>query len=296
VISPDGVKIVNGTTYPHAQAVARIAQVGYPPRFRRKSQSHRPNITKETLILGAEDFMQLRRHTGWVVWVSMALTLSCCNPQPEEFSTHDKEYFPLRTGMFWEYAVDSTVFFQNVAVRFQYRLEVFITDSVADARGQVWYRMTRVRKEGASAPRSLVTWSARVSAHHVLVREGNIAFVRLVFPATAGRSWNGNAFNALGGAEFCEGVGACDRYTFASHGAVQVLDRLYPDAWEVEEANTADRLVKFDVRFSRYARGVGLVERQYSVLNYCTLPACFGQQFIENGLTYSQQLVAHGIR
>jgi hypothetical protein len=210
----------------------------------------------------------------------------------------DSDYLPLRKGRFWIYQIDSTVFVANAQRRFQYQIQVEVTDSITERSGHVWYVLSRSRRaNSASSFSPLLTWSARQTSQESLVRHGNTAYVALSFPIFVGRQWNGNAFNTLGGDEFCEGTGPCDFYAYAEVGGTrQVGATLHSDVVTVEEEYTPDRLVKFDVRKSWYARGVGLIERQYTVLNYCTLPACFGRQSVDSGLAFSQQLISYGDR
>lgn len=230
--------------------------------------------------------------------VGAIMVATGCNQGTEIAPLPDTAYLPLKQGRFWIYQVDSTVITANVETKYQYQLQVEVTDSIAEGAGQVWYILTRGKRANSSAPFSpLVSWSARQTPQEVVIRQGNTAFVSLAFPTISGRQWNGNAFNTLGGDDFCSGTGACDFYTYAQVGGSHQVGAIsYEDVVTVEEGNTPDRLVKFDVRFSYYARHVGLIERQYTVLNYCTLPACLGRQSIDQGLRYSQLLVSYGDR
>ncbi len=234
----------------------------------------------------------------WYGFVMLVLWGMACEPGPEVVVLRDVEFAPLKKGMFWIYQVDSTVISANIEQKYQYQLQVEITDSIAEVPGQAWYVLTRSKRPTSNAAFTpLVPWSARRNAQQFLVREGNTVFEALAFPVIAGRVWNGNAFNGLGGDEFCEGTGACDLYSYVELGATRVAGgTTFTDVLSVAQGNTPDRLVKFDVRTSYYARHVGLIEREYRVLDYCTLPACFGRQFVDRGLVYSQTLISHGQR
>lgn len=232
-------------------------------------------------------------------WLVVLVMLSvACGERTEIKPVSDVAFAPLKKGKFWIYQVDSIAIAGNIEHRFQYQLQVEITDSITEGTGQIWYVLTRSKRVGAGVGFSaLVPWSARRNSQQLLVRAGNTIFEPLSFPVIAGRVWNGNAFNTLGGDEFCESAGACDQYKYVAVGGTRIVgSATFADVLTVEEGNTPDRLVKFDLRTSHYARNVGLIEREYRVLNYCTLPACFGRQFIDQGLVYTQTLVEYGDR
>ena len=53
-------------------------------------------------------------------------------------------------------------------------------------------------------------------------------------------------------------------------------------------------IVKKDVRMSVYAKSIGLVYREATVLYYCTVGNCIGQQIVENGTILKQTLKDYG--
>src|SRR5690606_9818541 len=64
----------------------------------------------------------------------------------------------------------------------------------------VIHRSTRADDTEAWEP--LDTWSVRSDDERVVVSEGNVPFVKLIFPVAAQVRWDGNAFNALGADEY----------------------------------------------------------------------------------------------
>ena len=49
-----------------------------------------------------------------------------------------------------------------------------------------------------------------------------------------------------------------------------------------------------DVRKAVYVKEIGLVYRELSVLEYCTIGNCIGYQIVENGTIRKQTLSKHG--
>jgi hypothetical protein len=68
----------------------------------------------------------------------------------------------------------------------------------------------------------------------------------------------------------------------------------FPDVVTVLQEDNQDVIVQMDFRQERYARGIGLVSKEVTLLNYCTQPSCLGQQKIESGRVYKQQIIAYG--
>lgn len=236
--------------------------------------------------------------SGWIGIVFVGLCGAGCSPEPVYTPLPDAAYMPLMKGMFWLYQVDSTVITANVETRYGYQLQVEVIDSISPVPGEVTYLLSRSRRQGASAPFApLVTWRVQRTAQELILRAGNTAYVALAFPIIRSRDWNGNAYNTLGGNDFCEGSGPCDVYTYTQVRVPRELgEKTFSDVVTVEEGNTPDRLVRFDLRMSHYARDIGLIERDYQVLNYCSQPACYGRQFVDRGIVFSQRLISYGRR
>jgi hypothetical protein len=113
--------------------------------------------------------------------------------------------------------------------------------------------------------------------------EGNVRFVKLQFPIDAGIEWNGNAMNNIGGDDFCNDL-PCDVYE---------VSEVDPDVLVVL-GNEPDLLVKYDVRTETYRKDVGLISKEMTVLEYCTTQDCFGKQFVNTGIRYTQTLIDNG--
>lgn len=211
--------------------------------------------------------------------------LASCSKDPEPRRA-DLEYFPLRTGYYQIYEVDETNYtVAGGASSSSYQLKAEVVDSLPTADGYR-YRIQRYVRNNDSAQWSYVdTWSAIATSLRVTVSEGNTSYVKLTFPAAEGKKWNGNAYNTLGE----------DEYEIESVG--QPLDSLgADDCIIVMQEDLDDPIVSMDVRKEIYARGIGLVYREISQLNYCTDPDCLGQKQIEDGIISRQKIIEHGVQ
>lgn len=229
----------------------------------------------------------------------LALLFWQCSGDPEPNGQSDAAYFPLTVGDFHIYDVAETQYsLINGQEDFIYQLKMAVTDSFKNNAGGTTYVIQRYVRDNMSESFSYTdTWSARVEANQVVVAEGNISYVRLVFPISLNRSWNGNALNSLKGDESCGDNKnfTCDLYHIESIGIpYQFKEEILTETVEVVQNNNIDPIVKEDVRKEIYVRNIGLVYKESSILNYCTVGSCIGQQQIEDGYTLKQSLVEYG--
>jgi hypothetical protein len=234
--------------------------------------------------------------------ISIILTIGLvgCGSDPEK-SISEAQYFPLRVGDFRVYHVTETqISAYNIETDFEYDLKTLVVDSFANVSGTYSYVINRFKRQSATDEwESLDTWTARADQREVVVTEGSTSFVRLTFPMKDGRQWNGNTYNNLESSEFCEGDSftSCDLYQLenVSQPLTTTLEQLFfENTVEVIQNNSPDLITKYDIRKEVYALGVGLVYKHSTVLNYCTIGNCLGQQLVEAGLIFTQELTDYG--
>lgn len=226
------------------------------------------------------------------------LIIGCSEDELPELPS-DADFFPLLTGNFWVYDVEETQYSVSAGEQnFAYQTKLTVTDSFPNLGGGFTYVIQLSRKnEGESSFAYADTWAVRSEANQIIVEEGGVPFVKLAFPLVAGKKWDGNAFNTLEGEEDC-GNGesfTCDLYAVADEPITfEIGDETFSDAVEVIQNNNQDLIVKQDIRKEVYIRNVGLASRTVTILEYCTVGACIGQQEIENGIVSTQTLIEYG--
>jgi hypothetical protein len=207
----------------------------------------------------------------------------------------------LRVGDYRIYHVMETqISAYNNETEVEYDVKTVVVDSFVNVSGSYSYIIHRFKRESETDPwESLDTWTARVNQREVVITEGSTPFVRLTFPMKNGRSWNGNAYNNLESGEFCEGDSftSCDLYELdhVKQSFTTTLGQLsFENTVEVIQNNSPDLITKYDIRKEIYALDVGLVYKHSTVLNYCTIGNCLGQQLVEAGLVFTQELTDYG--
>jgi hypothetical protein len=224
-------------------------------------------------------FHKILLFTGILLW----------NCHSEDFHPQDtgEDLMPMKVGSFITYQVQETRYTELSPVQnFAYELRVSVTDSFPNDDGTITYVLSRSKRLNSTASwQNLDTWSARSSATQMVINEQNISYVKLSYPVKNAGEWNGNKFNTLGE----------DDYTVTVHDQPAVYGGISFDKTTiVQEEDNDDHIVFLDQRKSVYARGVGVIYRELTQLNYCTLDNCLGQQKINSGLIYKQEISEYG--
>jgi len=222
-----------------------------------------------------------------VLLCGIIAAVACQSTDPEKIS--DSEYIPLRKKVFQIYDVSSITYTDlNLPETLAYQLMTEVVDSFPNPEGDYTYVIHRSKRtDSTSATWTPVdTWSARINGQNAVISEGNIPYVKIAFPATNGRVWNGNALNA----------GDENDYKIMDAGKPFVTGgNTYSDCITIVQ-NNDDNLVNTDIRKEIYARHVGLVYVEKTQLNYCTDINCFGQKQIKDGLVYRQAIRSYGAK
>lgn len=231
----------------------------------------------------------------FIVLVSLASALFSCRREiiPSEDST-DNLYFPLRTGLWWEYDVDSTYYddFARDTFHATYILREEI-DSIFDTlEGEQAFVIKRYRKlSGANTWQGPRIWWALISENTVIKVEENNSFIKLNYPIVGGKKWNGNARNYM----------EAWSYTYQSVHTSKIVNGISLDSTVTVLQNNHETLI--DKRFYEevYAFGVGLVNKDIvDVVGYVdtdNIPDTIVKPLlsrIKSGTVYTQKIKSWG--
>lgn len=229
----------------------------------------------------------------------LGMLVGACSDSTEFIAKSDSEYFPVQVGSYFVYDVEETKYTSEDGQEdFLYQAKVAVVDSFQNSTGGTTYVMHySIKNEDDGDFEYQDTWSARIESSQVVVSEGNISYIKLAFPLASGRQWNGNALNTLGGEESCgdDTTFSCDIYEIGNTGfQFSYNDEIWDETIEVIQNNNTDLIVKQDVRKEIYVRNIGLVYKESTILEYCTVGSCIGQQQIEKGSVLKQTLISYG--
>src|SRR4051812_42957499 len=127
-----------------------------------------------------------------------------------------------------------------------YELMTEVVDSFKNNIGETTYVLHRSTREDKSEDwKFLDTWSARVDANEAVQIEGNTAYVKLSFPLSLNKTWNGNSLNNVGE----------DEYKVTGFDEPTTLDgTTFDKTLTVEQEFNDDPIVYTDIRKEIYAR------------------------------------------
>lgn len=201
-------------------------------------------------------------------------------------------YFPLESGNFYVYKVDSIYHDQpnanidGIHDTVSYFRKEKIDSVFLDALKEPSYRIVRYIKSAEEDPWRLTEiWAAKSTASNGQRVDDNKRYVRLVFPISVSSRWDGNALNNL------------DEHThsYSEIGMPRTYDQLDFLSTILVNQHEFQSLVNDEKEFEVYAEDVGLVEKYFKNLKtrteYTFEPIA---EHIQEGVEYHLTILEHG--
>lgn len=164
-------------------------------------------------------------------------------------------YFPTEIGVWTEYEVREIV--HNIDVGSDttyYYLKEIVAEEFIDNQGRVSFRIERFKKDSLNGSYSISdVWYSNLTSKTAEKVEENIRFVKLTFPISSSKSWDGNAYNTEIEWE----------YEYDSLHVERTYNNLYFDSTikvlQIDNFNPIQQQLAFEV----YANYVGLIRKSY---------------------------------
>ena len=196
-------------------------------------------------------------------------------------------FYPLSTGDYREYEITQikySILDHPDTVR--YFLKEEVGESYINQTGSTTFSLNRYKRSNDTLAWEIDSvWTVIKSETNVVVTENNIPFTKLIFPVLDQKQWDGNAFNIYEE----ELYSYEDTYQFFTSRNID-----YNSTLKVIQAYNPDSIVMKDIRSEIYAENVGLIYKETIILYYCTENECLGQQIIEQGMDFKQELIGYG--
>ncbi len=259
----------------------------------------------------------LRQRSKYIFYCLVVLVAAGCSRQIEpNFDDFGYNYFPLNVGDFRVYQVEQ-ITFRGIDVgtdSLDFQLREHVVDSFINQAGGVSYKVERSTRLLPTDPWVLDSvWTARRDEVRAVSTENNTPFIKLVFPISEGKTWDGNKLN---NAPCTNDLGLsdslyCDAYEMVSIRENFELDTMvFENTITVIQQDSRDPLfiTSDDVRKEVYQLDVGLVYKESFVVNYvqcavgadnsCCLngdlnPTCVTT--VDRGLVLKQVLIDSGV-
>jgi hypothetical protein len=167
-----------------------------------------------------------------------------------------------------------------VATIEHYQIRETIIDEIGTGDESVF--LLRIEKRTSETESWEAIGSAYVRQTNAFLeyREGNVPIVSMSYPVKMGRSWNANTLNNDPEAMY-----------YYSEVGVPTTEA---DEIKIVISDLPPNIVEQDQRYEIYARGIGLVERSFTTIEFCQT-GCEGQTNLpDNGRILLQQLKGYG--
>lgn len=132
-----------------------------------------------------------------IVFTAIIFISCSSDDSPAEFDS-GVGYFPLTENSWYEYELDSIIFndFDNSETLKQWDLRVEIGDTITDGEGDELIKLNRYLKprNSTEAYEFDRVWFVKLNNGRLETFEDNLHFIKLIFPITAGKTWEGNQF------------------------------------------------------------------------------------------------------
>ena len=200
----------------------------------------------------------------FVLFVVFFLQISCNETKEVGPDTLGLDYYPLKVGQYRIYDVEEIQYLVTGfdTARFQLRETIF--DSIVSTDRTTYLIRRDSRLNAMDNWKSDSIWSVTRAFNYLAITENNIPFIKLTFPVSAGRQWDGNGLNS--------------RSTLTYYyQAIQnpIIDSLDTDKHiRVIIEDIEENVTGVDLRSEVYAEGIGLVEKDYLTQTKCTSGDC----------------------
>lgn len=195
-------------------------------------------------------------------------------------------YFPGQIGRYVIYEVDSIAYDDaaHPPDTTRYLLKELNASLFLDNSGRQTVRIERYYKMyNPSIPYDSIpwmgprVWSANLTTTTIEKVEENVRYIKLVFPSSKGKKWNGNAYNTFGQKEY---------EILSSDQAELVNNHSFDSVVTILQTEQKD-FIRYIYEVEKYARGVGLVYKERDSIYHGGTADFVGYMF-------KQKIVSHG--
>jgi len=225
-----------------------------------------------------------------IKYLFLLFILGCQNNGTEiDESLLGLNYYPVEVGLYRIFDVESINYnLSGIPDTINYQLKEVYSEEFEDLEGGLSYKLERYKRDSLSDDWVIDSvWVARKDIQTATQVENNIPLIKLSFPIEENRIWDANSLNA----------NEPDEYQLIDvNQPVTLKDTVeFPKTSTVIQEETLDNILFRNIRKEIFAEGVGLIYKQLTLLNFCADVDCLGQDIIESGIDYKQELVDYGV-
>lgn len=196
----------------------------------------------------------------FLLWGALAFILSGCEKEivsPPSVIPDGSVYASIEDGKYVIYRIDSLVRndFTNKVDSFVYYLKetMYLNGTNHAASGTSLFRLERFYSSRPDSFANNIIWSGFRDINALVINEENIPVIKLNFPLSQGKTWNGNARNTRGSKIF-----SCVKL---HESFLQNNMRFDSTAWVIQQADS--NLVSLDYEMEIYSTRCGMTKRMH---------------------------------
>ncbi len=221
----------------------------------------------------------------YILGVITLLFTSCVEDNMEYFAKSDTNYYPLTSGMYNVYDVTEINIDEpsDVYDTLNYQLKELIGGKYYDNEGALSYTLIRYKRLNAEQAWQVSdVWATQYRNQRLFVTEENIKYIKIYFPLSMNKTWNGNAENTLEEQMYeivdFDTPSTINSHTFDSCLTIQ------------QEADSS--LIHKDIVYEKYVRDTGLVCKKIIHINSQNIePGVPIEDRITTGSIYIQKFI-----
>ncbi|MCP4441643.1 MAG: hypothetical protein GY810_22285 [Aureispira sp.] len=250
---------------------------------------------------------------GLLIALTFGMFWTSCDREIEEYPDVEYAYFPLETGKYITYQVDSVNYdeFNCTVDTTSIQLKEEITTTDVDGEGNTYYRTERYYRNSSNDEWQFSNvWVSQVVDYQAHRVEDNQRYIKLVFPVVDQKQWDGIIYIRRDTLVAVKG-GAIDFYKdwdefkYTSVDEQEIINgKVYEEVLTVEQV---DKINNIERRYSieKYAKGIGLISKEMWILdtqcrNNCkgtgNLATCINTPWeykAERGFILKQTILSH---
>jgi len=204
-----------------------------------------------------------------IAFFLLAVIFSSCSKTEDFVIVYKYDYYPLETGHYVVYEVDSIVIndFTQTTDTFRYHKKYVIDSAFTDNIGREAYRLIRYQRADSTQSWTLTdVWYAVRTETTLEVIEENQRFVKLLFPPEEEQTWDGNQYIDSVDANWYLWHPSAWEYTLTEVDVPANINGLQFDSTLTVTQQSDSTLIEKVVSVEKYAKGVGMIYKYFSAL------------------------------
>ncbi len=212
----------------------------------------------------------------------IVISISSCKKETEKPMDVGYDFFPVNTGKWIVYQVDSTFYndFTDSVYHYNYEIKEVVESVFLDNQNRETQRLERYKKVSDTTNWYISNvWMMNLTSSTAEKVEEDYRFIKLIFPVKKSSRWDGNAYNVLDEQE----------YKYTDVDKPYTVNGITFDSTVTVLQKITSNPIQEDYQIEIFARHVGLIYKKYKSLKKSNAGTV-----IDSGVDYSYSIISFG--